>query len=565
MRWRLSPLLVTVASVSLVALACSSAGSTGTSTPGDVGGSSGAGGGAGSIDPGTGGSGETGGSIQVGGQGGSGTSVDDPVTCDEAAARRTYVGCDYWPTVTTNAVSSVFDYAVVVANSGATDATVTVTRGDASIGQTTVAAGTLKKLYLPWVPELKGPDNTCGSPKPMASNVGVKGGAYHLVSDVPVVVYQFSALEYQGKGGPPGKDWSKCASCGGVGDAFGCYSYTNDASLLLPSTALTGNYRLAVPRGAPFPVLPQYSMGAYFAVTGTVDNTHVKVQLSGTAQLFAGAGLAAAKAGEVVSFTLNRGDVIELASPAEADLSGSQLQADKPVQVIGGIPCSTTDGASACDHMEESLPPAETLGQHYLVASPTGPNGDAPGQVVRLHGNVDNTQLTYLGSPPAGAPATINAGQVIDLGVVKAPFEVTGSAAFLIAVFQQGGSVVDPQADENASSRGDPAMSLPTPVEQFRSSYVFLAPDDYEVSYADILVPDGATVQLDGKPLSAPLSPISPGFSIARAELPATGAHTLTASAPVDLQVMGYGAYTSYQYPGGLNLRTIAPPPPPIQ
>ncbi len=28
----------------------------------------------------------------------------------------------------------------------------------------------------------------------------------------------------------------------------------------------------------------------------------------------------------------------------------------------------------------------------------------------------------------------------------------------------------------------------------------------------------------------------------------------LTASAPVGIQVLGYGAYTSYQYPGGLNL-----------
>jgi hypothetical protein len=28
--------------------------------------------------------------------------------------------------------------------------------------------------------------------------------------------------------------------------------------------------------------------------------------------------------------------------------------------------------------------------------------------------------------------------------------------------------------------------------------------------------------------------------------------------------VLGYGDYTSYQYAGGLNLLTIAPPPPPI-
>jgi hypothetical protein len=29
----------------------------------------------------------------------------------------------------------------------------------------------------------------------------------------------------------------------------------------------------------------------------------------------------------------------------------------------------------------------------------------------------------------------------------------------------------------------------------------------------------------------------------------------------VGIQVLGYGLYTSYQYPGGLNLEIIAPPP----
>jgi hypothetical protein len=36
----------------------------------------------------------------------------------------------------------------------------------------------------------------------------------------------------------------------------------------------------------------------------------------------------------------------------------------------------------------------------------------------------------------------------------------------------------------------------------------------------------------------------------------------LTSGKPVGLQVMGYGAYTSYMYPGGLDLSQIAPPPP---
>ena len=40
-----------------------------------------------------------------------------------------------------------------------------------------------------------------------------------------------------------------------------------------------------------------------------------------------------------------------------------------------------------------------------------------------------------------------------------------------------------------------------------------------------------------------------------------TGAHTLTSDVPVGIQVIGYGQYTSYQYPGGGNLSLIAPVP----
>ena len=62
-------------------------------------------------------------------------------------AQKSYVGCDYWPTVTANAVWSDFDFAVVIANTGTTDASVTVT-GPNGFNQTTMVAGSqLSKIY----------------------------------------------------------------------------------------------------------------------------------------------------------------------------------------------------------------------------------------------------------------------------------------------------------------------------------------------------------------------------------------------------------------------------------
>jgi hypothetical protein len=82
------------------------------------------------------------------------------------------------------------------------------------------------------------------------------------------------------------------------------------------------------------------------------------------------------------------------------------------------------------------------------------------------------------------------------------------------------------------------------------------------VSYVDIVYPEGTSMKLDGTAVPTGAA-IADGFSIARVKLGAgkSGAHTLEATKPVGVQVMGYGSYTSYQYPGGLDLKAIAPPP----
>jgi hypothetical protein len=84
------------------------------------------------------------------------------------------------------------------------------------------------------------------------------------------------------------------------------------------------------------------------------------------------------------------------------------------------------------------------------------------------------------------------------------------------------------------------------------------------VSSVDIVQPLNAQVTLDGSPITQSPQAISSTIGVNRVRLgPGTnGAHVLKATVPVGIQVMGYGAYTSYQYPGGLNLKAIAPPPP---
>ena len=520
---------------------------------------------AGPSASGTGGAG--GGDIGLGGNSAGGSQSSggggDPVTCDQAAANKTYIGCDFWPTVTDNIVWKIFDFAVVVANAGDQEADVTVMRNGATAGTAKIAPNSLGTIYLPWVDELRSGDTVgCIPSPPLSSTVKAKGGAYHLVSSRPVTVYQFNAIEYKGSGGPPGKDWSSCpgSACAGFP---GCFSFTNDASLLLPSTAMTGNYRITGQTGWVDAVQGPFA-GPYFVVTGTADGTDVTVNLAPGANIQGGGGVPSTNGGGTATFKVNAGDVVEVIGSADSDFSGSLVKATKPVQVITGISCTQSPiGQPACDHMEEIVFPAETLGRHYFVAPPTSPLGDVVGHIVRIYGNADGTTLTYPSGAPSGAPKSLKAGQVVDLGIVAKSFEIVGDHEFAVATFQLGAALVDPNTPP-PDQQGDPAQSLATAVEQYRKKYVFLAPADYNVSFVDVVQQMNTTLMLDGNLVGIQPTAIGSGYGIARILLGSGngGAHLITASAPIGIQVMGYGAYTSYQYPGGLNLDVIAPPPP---
>ncbi len=528
-------------------------------------------GGSGGIGVGAGGVGNTGG-IGIGGNGatGGGGPGGDPVTCEDAALTASYVGCEFWPTVSTNGVWEVFDFAVIVANASGVPVDVAIDRGGTPVTNGTVAPNSLEKFYLPWVPELKGlPADPCGATPFATGSVRSPQGAYHLTSTAPVTVYQFNALEYQGQGGPPGKDWSSCPGLSAcipqdplqppIPAGIGCFSFSNDASLLLPTPALTTNYR----------VTSQTNVGAgeFVTITGTVDNTQVTVTTGPSGRIQQGTDTPFTGANGQLQFLLNRGEVMQLLSenqsilsPTPADLSGSLINTSAPVQVVAGQRCIQQPAdAPACDHIEESVFPAETLGDHYFVTSPTGVDGRQVGHIVRIYGNFDGTTLQYPAGMPPGAPTTINASQVVDLGVVLDDFEIIGDNSFAVGSFMLGGTIQDP----GATGRGDPSQSQMIAVDQYRTKYVFLAPDDYDQNWVDIVQPVGATVTLDGNVIGPPTPIGGSGFGTARVGLGPgnNGAHVLTSTEPVGIQVVGFGNFTSYQFPGGSDLRAIAPPP----
>jgi hypothetical protein len=102
-------------------------------------------------------------------------------------------------------------------------------------------------------------------------------------------------------------------------------------------------------------------------------------------------------------------------------------------------------------------------------------------------------------------------------------------------------------------------MALAVASHQFRTSYLFHAPVNYTSSYVNIIAPDGASVTLDGAAVTSWATVGSTGYSISRVKFGTTGDgnHRVEADSKVGITVYGYGSYTSYWYPGGLNLLDV--------
>jgi hypothetical protein len=481
------------------------------------------------------------------------TCLGGVCTGDCADIGESYIGCEYYSVTMANDQldQSTFPFYIVVANQGTTAATLTITGGALTTTDTVpVPAGAIQDILLPWVTALSTSEATT-----------IKtGGAYHIKSTEPITAYQFNAKDYV------------------IG---GSYSFTNDASLLLPVNAMTGNYRVAAWgtwNADVSPIFVDENISGTIAIVGTVAGTSVTVTPP-SAAFQAGAGLTASGG----TVTLGAGDVLQIGTALNGssgvygtDPSGTLVKATAPVEVFGGSDCTFIPAAVGyCDHIEQIQFPIETLGTDYLVTVPYNDNDVAPNmspadtghgrQYVKIIGTVASTTLTYDGI--TGEPASVGAGGVVFFQATN-NFHVTASNPIEVAQFMESednfGAACDGVVAPAGQTCGDPAMSQAVATAQFRTSYGFSAPANYYENYANIIAPTGATVTVTDTPSNHTVTTGTAigasGYYVAHVSLCAnsltgcTGNHTATSSSAFGIEVYGYGSYTSYMYPGGLNL-----------
>jgi len=519
----------------------------------------------------------------------SGQCVD---LCAQAAAQRSYIGCSYvvqeLPNLYTD--DSIAPFGVVVANPSlflSTELTLTDFTGapvelleDTTLfpppayqlgKRTTVRSSILEgleeveRLATDQERITLGP----GRSAVLLMEPGETARPRFLASTQPVVAYQFSPY---------------CCN----------FTATNDASILLPTASLGERYRvIGYPAWVffedPDDLAPSDIITPYFYVVGTSEQP-TQVEVTSPIPLAASTSYQGGEfnGSRTHSFTLQRGQVqvlevprrIAYDPPRHADFSGAVVDADRPVAVFTGHPCTFVPQSNwACDHLEEQIIPAQALGSSYVL-QPLRRRGNAQRSFETTYWRVvpdADAEITF--SPPLSelqisepsTPFTVDcrelmgedgvvrmqAGDVCEFGS-RSALAIDSTAELVVAGVLSGHESTGVLT--YGTRAGDPAMFLAPPVDQYRSSYSFVTPPTFAKTYISVIVPEGTPVELDGRF-------IPQGRKLERREVEATGrtwetysvileagAHELSAQRRFGLVVYAYDDFVSYAFPGGLDL-----------
>ena len=532
--------------------------------------------------------------------------------CSVASMRRSNVGCEYFAVDLDNAKiddtlnAAAQQFAVVVSNPQADVSTdITIEQDDTEPGAdnapTSVATATIPPLSLR-VFRL-GPREVDGSP-PGEFNTGTHTAltrhAYRIHSTFPVVAYQFNPLE-------------------------NVNVFSNDASLLKPTEALTPIGDDLEPAyivlGWPQTIAnssdpdtnfsPQnpVSLRAFLTLVGTAPHTHVRVDSS--TRILGGGLIPPTAKGGTLDFDLDTFDVLNLETDDfNADFTGSVVSSSAALVVFSGSEASDApdftklaDRKCCADHLEEQLDPIRTSGKNFVATvSPSRTvalmNAGAPVGPAE-----QNEYFRVIATTDAGATVTTSlTGQFQSFRLPSRGSFVTIPSDHHFTLNSMDpvmlSSVSPSQQDANVPGGfpgGDPSLIVIPPLEQFRSSYVFLTPDKYSFDFIRIIAPRDASVVLDGRSvdqidgcvpsdadgitdmarrrligpspfvvytcqLSFPvINPNKPAPLNISAGVQNDGVHRVDASAKVSVIVDGFDSFVSYAYAAGTELEVIVP------
>ena len=461
-----------------------------------------------------------------------------------------YVGCEYW-TVDLDQYEDPFGdpevvpHAVVLSNPGDVDANV-VFESFSSIPVTVpngvVPAGTAVAFEMP---------------RHDLDGSGIFNRSIRIRADHPVLAAQFNPFNNEDVA-------------------------SNDGTLLLPKAVLgTEYYILSWPSGPDisFPGLPAFTpQKGYVTVVAVEDGiTSVVVRVTGPVEATLDAiandvivPVIEYPAHATFAVNLEKGQVLQLmAKPSTSlfgppsDLTGTYVNADKPVMAFGGHeeavirgyppPGAGADSPCCAEHLEEQMLPTYALsGQVLCGKSP--PRGNDPDlwrilAVDDVVVSTDPVQVSTDGDTVTGI--TLAHGQYLDIKTEDS-FMATADGRILVGQYLVSQGATDQHT-------GDPALIHGIPVEQWRDDYPILTPDGYSQDWLTVMKPKTGQVTLDGTLIdtSSFLSVGTTAYEVGWVAVTA-GQHSVTGTEPFGLTEIGYSNAVSYGLAAGLNIKDLA-------
>lgn len=250
--------------------------------------------------------------------------------------------------------------------------------------------------------------------------------------------------------------------------------------------------------------------------------------------------------------TLDRGQgILAEALFSGTDLTGSRIEADRPVAVFNGNVCAEIPNSErACDHIFEAAHPVRSWGKRALVANlPDRPQGS----IYRVVAAENDTEVTLDGV----VQGTLRRGQFLQRGPLPGNHVFAADGPIFVTQFMTGDT--SPGAID-----GDPSQVNVIPPGQYLEEYTFstVGGDQFKRHFLTVTAPDTSvgSVLLDGVPIdSAAFSPVGDsGFSSAVLPL-SIGSHTTSSPEPHGITVEGFNFRDSYVYPGGSRLPLLNP------
>jgi hypothetical protein len=373
-----------------------------------------------------------------------------------------------------------------------------------------------------------------------------RGDAWNVVSDQPISITQDN----------PASDGASWRSGG--------------TSLLLPTTSLGTEY--VVSSWAARVESTTTDLRPYFTVIGTANGTDVTVEFTAATVAGPGGAPAAVTAGTVRTYTVNRGEALQFATPATAglDFTGTRITATQPISVFSGHACANVPtNVYYCDHLEEQLLPVEAA-RTVIPYARSLSRGTEP-DMLRVVATANDTLITTVPVIEGVHGVTIGRGEDIPF-LFAGDAVISASQPVFLAQYQvgadyptPGGSCLRGFSDAGcaipvsascASTRalGDPAFAIFPPMPSRAGTYSFAVPPAYAVASLAIVATSLDSVTLDGVEATLTINTVG-GYQMARMNVASPGRHVLSSDTPFVAMLSLYGCGFGAMSPVAIDFR----------